>query len=113
MASVNPTRTVKVLTGPFAGRLGFVTWDDGSFIRVTPLDGDPLLSLELTHDQVEEAKPEMIIFDITDIHGNEFGPWAAETETKALDEIYQDIQNNPDWYIADVSREDLRAEVLC
>ena len=53
------------------------------------------------------------VFEIEDVHGNSFGTWAAETKDQALDQIFEDIQNNPDWYQTAVNRDELRAEPLC
>jgi len=54
----------------------------------------------------------MQLFEVTDTQGNTFGTWAADDKDKALDEIFEDIRHNPDWYQVIVERENLRAEVV-
>ena len=61
--TLTPTRTqatvVEILEGDYAGKEAYVTWQerndamDINHIRVTPVDGDPLLSLQLTDQDVK------------------------------------------------------------
>lgn len=47
--------TVHILLGEHAGQRAFVTWMDGKYLRATPLDGDPLASIELLVGEVERV----------------------------------------------------------
>ena len=47
LAHDKPTPIVTILQGVHEGENAYVTWNDGEFIRVTPLEGDPLDSIEL------------------------------------------------------------------
>ena len=46
----NMPRTIEFTEGDLAGELAAVTYDDGEYMRVTPLDGDPLASIEVRKD---------------------------------------------------------------
>ena len=46
---------VEILVGDHAGEIAVVTWADDNFVRVTPLDGGPLVSIQLGHDEIVEV----------------------------------------------------------
>lgn len=44
------TKIVIINTGKYAGERAYLTYDDGKYIRVTPIKGDPMLSIELPNN---------------------------------------------------------------
>ncbi len=46
-------RDAEILIGKHEGKLAHITWVDEEFVRVTPIDGDPLLSLQFRHNEIE------------------------------------------------------------
>jgi len=44
---VNEIKMIEFTEGNLAGEKAYVTYDDGEYLRVTPVNGDPLLSIEV------------------------------------------------------------------
>lgn len=53
MAQINETKLVLFTEGPLTGEKAYITFEDldGDYLRVTPISGDPLLSIELSRKQ--------------------------------------------------------------
>lgn len=44
---------VTILTGEWVGELAYITWCDDEYVRVTPIDSDPMNSIQLKHDEIK------------------------------------------------------------
>lgn len=42
----------KILVGEYQGNIGYITWYDGIFVRITPINGEPLTSIQLKCEEV-------------------------------------------------------------
>ena len=52
MAKTNPTKMIEFTEGNLAGEKAYVTYEEGEdYLRVTPVNGDPLISIELSRKQ--------------------------------------------------------------
>lgn len=41
------TKRIEFTDGKLTGKQAFVTYEDDDYLRVTPVDGDPLVSIDL------------------------------------------------------------------
>lgn len=67
MPRANPTRMIEFTEGQMEGQRAYVTYEEGDdYLRVTPENGDPLCSIELSR-----IRAGFVELDMKDIKGGD------------------------------------------
>jgi len=57
------TRVVRIMVGEYCGLLAYVTDDDGEYLRVTPIEGNPLVSVSVKRNAVHNMSDPVMLTD--------------------------------------------------